>query len=210
MAKGFRLAARALRQLGGELITSDDVALNELIKNAFDARSPRVSVSITATADMAALSLLEEQLHNGSIENAQAIERIEKAVSSALTLDARAKLIKKLNEYLDDKDGFTRFLKKFYESQTIVIQDRGRGMSKDDLADRFLVIGTPGKLLEKTESGKSDRPILGEKGIGRLSMMRLGQLATIRSKTKDGKWHEIKFDWNRFDDPALFLSLIHI
>ncbi|MDN4056011.1 ATP-binding protein [Massilia sp. YIM B02763] len=210
MAKGFRIAARALRQLGGELITSDDVALNELIKNAFDARSPRVSVSITATADMAALSLLEEQLHNGSIENAQAIERIEKAVSSALTLDARAKLIKKLNEYLDDKDGFTRFLKKFYESQTIVIQDRGRGMSKDDLADRFLVIGTPGKLLEKTESGKSDRPILGEKGIGRLSMMRLGQLATIRSKTKDGKWHEIKFDWNRFDDPALFLDQVEV
>lgn len=30
MAIGFRIAARTLRHLGSELITSDDIALNEL------------------------------------------------------------------------------------------------------------------------------------------------------------------------------------
>ena len=36
-AQPFRIAARAMRQLGAELITSDEMALYELIKNAFDA-----------------------------------------------------------------------------------------------------------------------------------------------------------------------------
>lgn len=40
-AQPFRIAARAMRQLGAELITSDEMALYELIKNGFDALSPR-------------------------------------------------------------------------------------------------------------------------------------------------------------------------
>ena len=36
---GFKIAARTLLHLGGELISSDGVALYELIKNAFDAGS---------------------------------------------------------------------------------------------------------------------------------------------------------------------------
>lgn len=40
----FSVAARTLIHLGAELITSDEVALNELIKNSFDADSPRVRI----------------------------------------------------------------------------------------------------------------------------------------------------------------------
>ena len=42
----FSVAARTLVHLGAELITSDEVAINELIKNAFDAESPRVKIDI--------------------------------------------------------------------------------------------------------------------------------------------------------------------
>lgn len=45
MAK-FSVAARTLVHLGAELITSDEVAVNELIKNSFDAESPRVKIEI--------------------------------------------------------------------------------------------------------------------------------------------------------------------
>ncbi|EKS6399152.1 ATP-binding protein, partial [Enterobacter hormaechei] len=51
MAIGFRIAARTLRHLGSELITSDDIALNELIKNSFDAHSPRVKIRIESPFD---------------------------------------------------------------------------------------------------------------------------------------------------------------
>jgi hypothetical protein len=47
----FRFAARVIAQLGAELISSDDIAIYELIKNAFDAGSPRV---YRATVDSAA------------------------------------------------------------------------------------------------------------------------------------------------------------
>lgn len=41
---GFKFAARTLLELGKELISSDEVALYELIKNAIDAKSPRVEI----------------------------------------------------------------------------------------------------------------------------------------------------------------------
>ena len=66
---------------------------------------------------------------------------------------------------------FVAYLKRFRESQTITISDTGKGMSEDDLQNRFLVIGTPGKYIEKKGPKKDEPPILGDKGIGRLSMM---------------------------------------
>src|SRR5262245_35317936 len=45
-AMKFRFAARVIAQLGAELISSDDIAVYELIKNAFDAGSKRVKLEI--------------------------------------------------------------------------------------------------------------------------------------------------------------------
>ena len=42
----FRVSARTIIQLGAELISSDAVALLELIKNAFDAGSQRVTIEV--------------------------------------------------------------------------------------------------------------------------------------------------------------------
>ena len=40
----FRVAARAVLELGAELISSDEIALYELVKNAFDAGSSDVEI----------------------------------------------------------------------------------------------------------------------------------------------------------------------
>ena len=42
----FRVAARMILELGAELISSDAVALYELVKNSVDAGSKWVSISI--------------------------------------------------------------------------------------------------------------------------------------------------------------------
>ena len=42
----FKFAARTILELGQELISSDEVALSELIKNAVDAKSPRVAIAV--------------------------------------------------------------------------------------------------------------------------------------------------------------------
>ncbi|UUM28393.1 hypothetical protein NQU59_04530 [Acinetobacter colistiniresistens] len=46
MAITFKIAARTLRHLGAELITSEEMALNELMKNSFDAHSEDVKIKI--------------------------------------------------------------------------------------------------------------------------------------------------------------------
>lgn len=211
MAGGFRIAARALRQMGAELITSDDVALNELIKNAFDARSPRVKVEIQSLADLDALALLEEQIRHKKVTQQEAVERVDKAIAPDLTVTQRGELLARLHEFLEHRPQFVDNLKKFRAEQSLKVTDEGLGMSADDLQERFLVIGTPGKLLAKAAATPGDLPILGEKGIGRLSMMRLGNLATVRSTQKGSdRWNSIQFKWDRFDDPHLFLDQIEV
>ncbi|MEA9482800.1 hypothetical protein VC290_21250 [Xanthomonas campestris] len=57
----FSVAARTLIHLGAELITSDEVALNELIKNAFDAESKRVRIEFRIGLPQAELDQLLDQ-----------------------------------------------------------------------------------------------------------------------------------------------------
>ena len=47
----FRVAARTLLQLGAELISSDGIAFFELVKNAFDASSPRADIDVVIRLD---------------------------------------------------------------------------------------------------------------------------------------------------------------
>jgi signal transduction histidine kinase len=212
MAKGFRIAARALRQLGAELITSDDVALNELIKNAFDADSPRVAVNIRAWVDVHALALIEQRLESGKITHDKARELVARSVSTELNSQERSELLAEAEKAArNDRARFLSFLAHLREQQSIQIVDTGKGMSAGDLSDRFLVIGTPGKMLERKQSAANAKPVLGDKGIGRLSMMRLGNNATVTSKqTGSPRWNQIHFVWDEFDDPELFLDDVEV
>ncbi|HDA4176483.1 TPA: hypothetical protein O5D79_001440, partial [Salmonella enterica subsp. enterica serovar Mokola] len=57
----------------------------------------------------------------------------------------------------------------------------------------------------------ADTPLLGEKGVGRLSMMRLGRYASVIS-TVSGCTNQylINFDWEKYNDPNLFLEDINV
>ncbi|GAB3497672.1 hypothetical protein GCM10027399_21930 [Curvibacter fontanus] len=215
MANSFRVAARALRQMGAELITSDDVALNELIKNAFDAGSPRVEVLLHAPADAATLSLLRERLlaTPPKIGKEAAREAFQGALASELASRERAAMLHEFDQAaINGLQAVATFVEGFLATKfKIVVQDTGSGMSADDLDSRFLVIGTPGKLLAKKAAKSGDPIILGEKGIGRLSMMRLGQVAVVKSKMAGQRlWHQVRFNWEDFNDPSLFLHQIEV
>ncbi|MEJ8674384.1 ATP-binding protein [Chromobacterium amazonense] len=203
----FRIAARAMRQLGAELITSDEMALYELIKNGFDARSPRTVVAISAPADASAVALVREQLAMGKITTQVALERLEKTLSSDLNLQQRVQILSEFREHAstcsvlrDHLDAFIR------DNFWIEVKDTGSGMSADDLHDKFMLVGTPNRLDEKSSG---TRTILGEKGIGRLSMMKLGEVACVHSKVKGSTvWHTIQFDWKKFDEPGAELGQV--
>lgn len=199
MAIGFRIAARTLRHLGSELITSDDIALNELIKNSFDAHSPRVKIRIESPFDYKTIDNAHQYKDISSF--------LDDIFSSTLS-DTKKEYIKGKLEVLGNIKEIIASLPRY---QKIIVEDTGDGMSKDQLENAFLVVGTPTKWLQKNKKNGSSEKILGDKGIGRLSMMRLGNKSIVKSTTSDcDYWHKIKFDWNLFEDPSKYLDEIDI
>ncbi|MEZ5017051.1 MAG: ATP-binding protein [Flavipsychrobacter sp.] len=77
----------------------------------------------------------------------------------------------------------------------LTIKDDGSGMDKNIIETVWLVVGTDNKKnsLKLNECG---RVPLGEKGIGRLGIHKLGNKIRLISKTITGKEVELNIDWN--------------
>lgn len=214
MAVQFKIAARALRQIGAELISSDEIALNELIKNSFDAGSPSVAIHFVNPIPLSVTDELIKQTQKGKITRTEASNALELHINNTFHRDEqkseKQKSLVLLRKHLSGTKNLAEALDSFRnEANYIRISDTGAGMSKSQLENVFLVIGTPSKLVAKSELKEEDKPILGEKGIGRLSMMRLGNLASVKSTNGNG-WSEISFIWSKFDDPDLYLNDINV
>src|SRR4051794_27837036 len=81
----FRFAARVVAQLGAELISSDDIAVYELVKNAFDAGSPTVTLTVEYLATVSAIHEIQEQIRK-SLEGKQPLAQIRKLVRDRLKM----------------------------------------------------------------------------------------------------------------------------
>jgi signal transduction histidine kinase len=210
----FRVNARTILHLGSELISSDAVAFYELIKNAFDARSKRVDINVLirmpheAYLDIRA-GLLEEQGKKHSKSQAiNALQDVQQQFINAVNVGAPKGRI--LTRQVSEADSFDELLRLLDDANFIEINDLGEGMSFDDLDEVYLTIGTRSRLEEREEQlrqleqgrlkgKKSFRPILGEKGVGRLSAMRLGNmLRVITSKRGERRWNVLEVDWSLF------------
>ena len=72
----------------------------------------------------------------------------------------------------------------------LVLRDDGIGMSKKDFLDRWLTLGTDSKVAASSSTPppsdptKPLRPIMGEKGIGRLAIASVGNQVLILTKAK--------------------------
>lgn len=80
-------------------------------------------------------------------------------------------------------------LEMFRHKQHAILWDDGVGMSLDDIESRWLVVGTPSKKLSppSVRKGYESRPIMGEKGIGRLAISTLGDTLLLISKKNCGQ-----------------------
>lgn len=88
-------------------------------------------------------------------------------------------------------------------SGKITITDHGDGMDLDIIKNVWLEIGTPNKDKQKKESVRSkkfNRLPLGEKGIGRLGVHRLGSQIQIITKTESSKECELRIDWDKISE----------
>lgn len=216
----FKVTARTVLELGSELISSDAIAFYELIKNGIDAGSED---GVTISFDMV-ISRRDYQESKSQI--LKAIEA-EKDVSSDLH-DLKEELKEKLFTEADriwrsacelvDEAGTCEALLDALESidglNSITISDTGSGMSLKELEEVFLVIGTSSRKKEidaAMAGGKSHAPFLGEKGIGRLSAMRLGDKLSVRTaRSGDTNYNRIDIDWSDFDDASKMVEDIDV
>jgi signal transduction histidine kinase len=110
----------------------------------------------------------------------------------------------------------------FYRSDRLfVLRDDGLGMTKEDFETRWLTLGTESKVggnsgmsLPPQASGKAPRPVLGEKGIGRLAIAAIGSQVFIVSRAlRDGELQETVvayIHWSIFEQTGIDLEEIQI
>jgi hypothetical protein len=197
----FDVNARVLLELGAELISSDSIALYELIKNSKDARSAkiwiRINVALTRSGYENAKYFIE---HGDPVVDSETL----KTEGLELYFSPRAPQTD-INYFLDKIDGLKKadalkFIKKFYLNTSFIeVEDKGHGMSVSDLKSNYLTLGTSHRARQKLEN-TDGHIILGEKGIGRLSTMRLGKNLFVQSATIDDKnWAVLEIDWSKLE-----------
>jgi Histidine kinase-, DNA gyrase B-, and HSP90-like ATPase len=200
---GFKFAARTLLELGKELISSDEVALYELIKNGIDAGSPRVEIVaqivLTHRAYAEAMESLQEGVPSGVV-----LKTITQQLVIGTTPEQRSEFMNPLRAAAADPRRFRRALELAYHKHNwIEVTDTGEGMTFHTLEDVYLTVGT----RSRRERNVQGATFLGDKGVGRLSTMRLGdRLKVTTSTASDTHLNILKINWSLFshdtDTPA--------
>ena len=108
----------------------------------------------------------------------------------------------------------------FRIDKLLVLRDNGLGMTKEDFESRWLTLGTESKFTNRKtppppkDPNKSERPIMGEKGIGRLAIASIGSQVLILTKAKrpDEKHRIVAalINWSIFELPGLDLDDVMI
>ncbi|MFM0132774.1 sensor histidine kinase [Paraburkholderia sediminicola] len=220
MAISFK--ARVLLELGAELISSDAVALYELVKNAIDASatSVRVDVSITLqpTVYRALMSWLDG-LSPAKFDAAEFLSSLQEMIEPEAPEATKAAFWIALGTPATLAEATIGLKAAFFAGNSIRVADDGRGMSQETLQKGYLTVGTPMRLLEKsqsssptwaTKSHETSTPVLGEKGIGRLAAMRLGHYVYVETAMESDKYlNLLELDWRPvFLDPTLDASAL--
>lgn len=137
----LRFASDLLKRLGEELNPSPVNGIVELVKNSYDADSPRCDVT-----------LVQPKTVNGEL------------IPGHLT-----------------------------------IEDWGDGMTEQDFREGWLIVGRSRKSRSVTT--RLGRHPAGDKGLGRLSALRMGDSVEVTSRPRRlrGKEFQLSIDWARFD-----------
>jgi signal transduction histidine kinase len=213
----FEIAARTILHLGADLISSDAVAIYELIKNAVDAQSKdgvdvdfnivllaedyETFLADAAAADLGDLPALKKKLLDSLVTTA----------SEELLEEFRAKIVPaRTMRHLVDAAA-----EAYRTCNRIIVRDRGHGMTLRDLKEIYLKIGTTNRadaIRNALNEPSLKAPYLGEKGVGRLSAMRLGRHLRVETASEDDTHlNVLEIDWTAFekayDKPASSIQL---
>lgn len=217
----FRVTARTILHLGSDLISSDGVAFYELIKNSLDAKSPEVRVDVVCRLPfevydrfLRELGERREPNERGILPPAAGSGNWRALRSMAVgAVDREGPEAEDLVDELNGANSKREFIAALRGANRIDIDDDGDGMDAGTLESVYLTIGTGNRARERErleaeqdkaeDNAVSSHVILGEKGLGRLSAMRLGEsLQVITATAEDQHWNVLGINWNDFADAA--------
>lgn len=112
----------------------------------------------------------------------------------------------------------TRVEVDYYRPENLfLLRDDGIGMTLDEFEDRWLTLGTESKVggeIPYRPPGADDRPVMGEKGIGRLAIARIGPQVLVMTRAKRGDTlNDLVVglvNWELFELPGINLDEIEI
>lgn len=211
----FRITARTVLELGSELISSDIIAFYELIKNGFDASTKtgveiRFDIPLSRSTYLGLLRKITQSSEDTASLKEHIFASLDQSASDTALTGFRMTIIRAKNQ--NELETLLKEAQAKYNTITIV--DSGTGMSIKDLQQNFLVIGTPSRKREVEAAltrGDHSSPYLGEKGIGRLSAMRLGERLLVETARKeDDHINTLDINWGDFADLDAMLDQISI
>jgi len=175
----IKVSARVLVQLGEELVTDAEQAILECVKNAYDADSIGCKILIRTTATGAILQeeragrLLDfsEDSENVGVSFSRGDKKLEPATDW------------RVQNSVDPSEVVCRHLD---WTGYITVEDNGDGIAPENLRKSWLTISGSykrsgeGKQKTKTAGGRTP---LGDKGVGRLGSMKLGDILEVVTST---------------------------
>lgn len=88
--------------------------------------------------------------------------------------------------------------------RTISILDNGIGMSFEDIRDKWMVVGTNSKRASLYSDAPFNRKYVGEKGIGRFAVDKLGERLLIKTKQKgEDQWLNVNINWDEYEQKSI-------
>ena len=168
----LRVGAHVLVQLGSELVTDAEQAILECVKNAYDADAPGCKIDIDTRE-------VGTQVEVGSADRFWGFDKPAETVT--------VELVDQKGQPLQARPaGGVQITRKLNYTGRITIEDGGDGLDPEQLRSSWLVIsrsskrGPAGGRKAKTRKGRTP---LGDKGLGRLGSMKLGDILRIETAT---------------------------
>lgn len=174
----IKVSAHVLVQLGEELVTDAEQAILECVKNAYDADSPGCTVVVRTQAQgrISQVGLSSNLLRfDRPADNVAVSFRDSKGAPIPIGRDGHPTAVAKRELQITRDLDWTG---------SIVIEDTGDGLSPESLRSSWLVISGSNKRAvqgKKVKTTGRGRIPLGDKGVGRLGSMKLGDILQIES-----------------------------
>lgn len=202
-----------------QYLIDNDIALEDLTEDDLIEYANEVRFSSSFRQFEAKLI---EEVSDKLGEDPTVLENLVDALDYKHFFKPKARLLLQLGDQLIKDEGIALFelVKNSYDADAtyskvylndidnkkianITIKDNGSGMNYDLITNHWLQPGTDLKekqIKEKKVSNLYKRSPLGEKGIGRFGVHKLGQNIVLYSKTDFDKEVKIGIDWKDFED----------